>query len=120
MRSHARCSSSPTIFARKSDCASSTRRWARTRSSSSSCVGDSHRQPMGDAAPLHYELAELLEQHFLAIGESVRHYEKVVALDPAQKHAAERLIKLYLQAGAWSQAAARLAEELARIEETGE
>ncbi|HWB79580.1 MAG TPA: tetratricopeptide repeat protein, partial [Nannocystaceae bacterium] len=73
-----------------------------------------------DAAPLHYELAELLEQHFLAIGESVRHYEKVVALDPNQKHAAERLIKLYLQAGAWSQAAARLAEELARIEETGE
>ncbi|MBC8071792.1 MAG: hypothetical protein IAG13_25930, partial [Deltaproteobacteria bacterium] len=73
-----------------------------------------------DAVPLHFELAELLEQHFLAIGESVRHYERVVALDPTQSRASERLIKLHLQAGAWSQAAARLAEELARIEESGE
>lgn len=73
-----------------------------------------------ESAPLHLELAELLEQHFLAIGEAVRHYEKVVALDPTQRRAGERLIRLYLQAGAWSSAAARLAEELERVEDSGD
>ncbi|MBX7078918.1 MAG: tetratricopeptide repeat protein [Nannocystaceae bacterium] len=78
-------------------------------------------QPAGsDGAPLHFELAELLEQHFLAIGEGVRHYERVVELDPGHAKAADRLIKLYLAAGAWSAAATRLSSELARVESTAE
>lgn len=73
-----------------------------------------------EAAPLHLELAELLEQHFLAIGEAVKHYERAVFGDPNVARAGDRLIKLYLQAGAWSSAAARIGEELARIEAGGD
>lgn len=71
------------------------------------------------SAPLHLELAELFEQQFLAIGQAVRHYELAVGLDGKLAVASDRLIKLYLQAGAWSQAAARIGEELARIEPAG-
>jgi tetratricopeptide (TPR) repeat protein len=73
-----------------------------------------------EAAALHFELAELLEQHFLAIGESVAHYERVLAIDPGHAKASERLIRLYLVGGAWSQAATRLAAELDRLGETGD
>ena len=73
-----------------------------------------------DAAALHYELAELLEQHFLAIGEAVTHYEKVLALDPSHAKANERLIRLYLVGGAWSHAATRLGRELDRLDEASD
>lgn len=73
-----------------------------------------------DVAALHFELAELLEQHFLAIGEAVRHYEKALAADPAHAKANERLSRLYLVGGAWSQAATRLGAELDRLGESGD
>ncbi|MBP7288581.1 MAG: tetratricopeptide repeat protein [Nannocystaceae bacterium] len=69
-----------------------------------------------DAAALHFELAELLEQHFLAIGEAVQHYARVVELDPNHAKACDRLIRLYLVAGAWRPAAAQLVQELAKLE----
>jgi tetratricopeptide (TPR) repeat protein len=66
------------------------------------------------AAALHFELAELLEQHFLAIGEAVGHYEKAIALDPTHAKASERLVRLYLVGRAWSRAAAHNTTEIER------
>jgi tetratricopeptide (TPR) repeat protein len=71
-----------------------------------------------DAAALHLELAELLEQQFLAIGEAVQHLEQVLHLDPSVVGAGNRLIDLYLRAGAWQRAAELIRFELERIDPT--
>ncbi len=73
-----------------------------------------------EAAALHFELAELLEQHFLAIGEATVHYAKALELDPGHAKASARIIHLHLVGGAWGQAATLLTRELERLGETGE
>lgn len=69
-----------------------------------------------DAAALHLELAELLEQQFLAVGEAVQHLEQVLHLDPTSVGAGDRLIQLYLRAGAWGRAAELITFELDRLD----
>jgi tetratricopeptide (TPR) repeat protein len=69
-----------------------------------------------DAAAVHLELAELLEQQFLAIGEAVQHLEQVLHLDPKVVGAGDRLIELYLRAGAWVRASELIAFEPQRLD----
>ncbi|MEM9463234.1 MAG: tetratricopeptide repeat protein, partial [Myxococcota bacterium] len=66
------------------------------------------------AAELHVELATLLREHFVAVGEAVQHYEQARALAPGHVEATTTLIELYLGAGAFTQAAAVIEAELAR------
>ena len=66
------------------------------------------------AAELHVELATLLRDYFVAVGEAVQHYEQARALSPGHAEATTTLIELYLGAGAFSQAAAVIEAELAR------
>jgi tetratricopeptide (TPR) repeat protein len=71
-----------------------------------------------DAVPLHLELAELLEEQFLAIGEAVEHYEQALMLDPGNARASERLTQLYLQAGAWQRGSELMAKVIERLDPT--
>ncbi len=71
-----------------------------------------------DAAGLHLELAELLEQHFVAVGEAVQHYEQALLLDPTNMVASERLITLYRQAGAWRRCSELMTGVLDRLDPT--
>lgn len=71
-----------------------------------------------EAAELHLELADQLEQQFLAIGEAVGHYERALTLDPTFLSASERLADLYLASGAFSRASAVMNAELSRRDPT--
>lgn len=70
------------------------------------------------AAALHLELAELLQEQFLAIGEAVAHYEQALMLDPGNPDASERLIELYLRAGAWQRGSELMSGILDRLDPT--
>ncbi len=56
------------------------------------------------AAALHVELAGLLREHFVAVGEAVQHYEQAMELAPGDPKATEALIDIYLGAGAYPRA----------------
>lgn len=77
------------------------------------------REPTA-AAELHLELADLLEKHFLAVGDAVGHYERAIGLDSSLLSASERLADLYLEAGAFSRAAEVMNRELTRRDTTKE
>ncbi|MEM6295755.1 MAG: tetratricopeptide repeat protein [Myxococcota bacterium] len=73
-----------------------------------------------DAAGHHLELAELLEEQFLAVGEAVQHYEQALLLEPSNMIASERLIALYRQAGAWQRCSDLMAGVIERLDPTRE
>ncbi|MCA9706301.1 MAG: tetratricopeptide repeat protein, partial [Myxococcales bacterium] len=64
------------------------------------------------AAELHVELANLLREHFVAVGEAVQHYEQALELSPGHPEATTTLIDLYLGAGAANRAAVVIEAEL--------
>ncbi len=68
------------------------------------------------AAELHVELAKLLDEHFLAVGEAVQHYEQALDLVPGHVEATSTLIDLYVRAGAAELAGAVIESELQRAE----
>ena len=74
--------------------------------------------PNADAAPHHLELADLLEEQFLAIGEAVDHFEQALILDPGNTKASERLTQLYLQAGAWQRGSELMGSVIERLDPT--
>ena len=69
-----------------------------------------------EAAGHHLELAELLEQQFLAVGEAVQHYEQALLLDRTNMAASEHLIGLYRQAGAWERCTELMLSVLERLD----
>lgn len=69
-----------------------------------------------EAAGHHLELAELLEKQFLAIGESVQHYEQALLLDRTNMDASERLIALYRRSGAWQRCTELMLSVLERLD----
>lgn len=73
-----------------------------------------------ESAELHLELAEELEQQFLALGESVGHFERALTIDPTFVSASERLAELYLAAGAFGRASGVMNAELSRRDPTTE
>ncbi|MCB9716374.1 MAG: tetratricopeptide repeat protein [Myxococcales bacterium] len=66
------------------------------------------------AATMHVELADMLREHFVAVGEAVQHYEQALELSPGHPEAMRTLIELYLGAGAHARAAVVLEAELQR------
>lgn len=68
------------------------------------------------AAALHLELAQLLEERSMAIGEAAIHYDRAVQLDPNRLEAAHRLIELYASAGAWSRASQWIEWTIGRLD----
>lgn len=66
------------------------------------------------AAAMHVELATMLREHFVAVGEAVQHYEQALELAPGHPEATRILIELYLGAGAHQRAAVVLEAELGR------
>lgn len=66
------------------------------------------------AAELHVELAKLLQEHFLAVGEAVQHYEQALELCPGHVEATTTLIDVYVSAGASERAGVVIDAELRR------
>jgi thioredoxin-like negative regulator of GroEL len=61
-------------------------------------------------------LAQLLEESFMAIREAILLYQRALARDPGARAASEALIRLYLNAGAWSRASELMQAELTRLD----
>lgn len=68
----------------------------------------------------HVELAEVYETETLALSRAVHHYKIALRLDPTQRSASERLIDLYLGAGAWGDASQLMNDELQRLDPNAE
>ena len=68
------------------------------------------------ASQLHVELAGLLREHFVAVGEAVQHYEQALELTPGHPEATETLIEIYLGAGAFAKAATVIEAALGRAD----
>jgi len=71
-----------------------------------------HAATPREAAELHMEIGQMLEQLLLSVGEAVEHYEQACAADPTFVAASERLANLYLSAGAFTRASAVMTTEL--------
>jgi len=69
----------------------------------------------GGTAEHHLQLAHLLERHFFAIGEAVKHLELALEQSPTSFEAADRLVALYGRAGAWEPARAVLDRIIANL-----
>ena len=62
------------------------------------------------------ELAQILDEHFMAIKEAIAIYERALHSDPKNRAASEGLIRLYLHASSWDRAAELMTAELTRLD----
>ncbi|HFE45221.1 MAG TPA: tetratricopeptide repeat protein, partial [Nannocystis exedens] len=62
------------------------------------------------------ELAQILDEHFMAIKEAIAIYERALHSDPKNRAASEGLIRLYLHASSWDRAAELMNAELTRLD----